>query len=82
MTKERAAPFDADFDTMHGYRPHEIVMQIKGSRCFMPVTVEGFPAVPGGLALFGTRRNETDPAFNEGEKSDYLASVSALGGAV
>ena len=77
VTKERSAPFDADYDVLHAYRPHELTMQIKASRCFMPVSVEGFPAVPGAIALFGTRRNETDPAFKEGRISDYLEAAPA-----
>jgi len=82
VTKERSAPFDADYDTLHAYRPHELTLQIKASRCFIPVSVEGFPAIPGALALFGMRRNEADPAFREGRRSDYFESAPTADAAV
>lgn len=70
VTRERRAPFDSDFDVLHAYRPHELVLQVQGTRCFSPVPVEGSPNMPGAVALFGTRRSEPEPGFYPRRESD------------
>jgi glycosyltransferase involved in cell wall biosynthesis/SAM-dependent methyltransferase len=64
VTRQRNAPFDADYDTLHAYRPHELVLQVLGSRCFEPVAVEGFGGIAGALTLFGRRRSGSHPTFH------------------
>ena len=66
ITRGRTAPFDADYDTLHAYLPHELMLQVLASRCFTPVAVKGFPRIPGALVLFGRRRNEEKPTFHPG----------------
>jgi SAM-dependent methyltransferase/GT2 family glycosyltransferase len=64
LTRERNGPFDADYDTLHGYLGQELVLQMLGSRCFRPVAVDGFPQLRGALTLFGERRTAVNPRFH------------------
>jgi glycosyltransferase involved in cell wall biosynthesis/SAM-dependent methyltransferase len=75
VTRGRTAPFDADYDTLHAYRPHELFLQVLGSRCFTPVPVKGFPEIAGALVLVGQRRNEAKPAFHPPASKSAAAGI-------
>lgn len=62
VTRERSGPFADDFDALHAYRAHELVLQIQGSRCFAPIPVT-LPDQRGALALVARRREADDRGF-------------------
>lgn len=75
VTRGRTAPFDADYDTLHAYLPHELTLQVLASRCFTPVAVKEFPRIPGALTLFGRRRNEAKRAFHPPASKSAAAGI-------
>ncbi|MHC4446915.1 MAG: methyltransferase domain-containing protein [Planctomycetota bacterium] len=56
IARERTTPLGDDYDALHAYRPHELLMQVQGCGWFEPLPIEPSRPIPAAVALIARRR--------------------------
>ncbi len=56
IARERTTPLGDEYDALHAYRPHELLMQVQGCGWFEPLPIEPSRPIPAAVALVARRR--------------------------
>jgi glycosyltransferase involved in cell wall biosynthesis len=65
VAAQRPAPHAPDGYAAHGYRYHELLLQIVHARAFRPLPLTGFPDVPDVVVALGRRVDDDAPPAGE-----------------